>query len=161
MKKKPVKLIKAKWPVFNFGKLTPINFRKEIYTNFPTGAIRDAQDGKYDISEYTSDIMLHRFYEHMWKNAKKYGSGNWRKGMPRESGVKSLRRHMFHFNLMENEGLLMCKNNHLSKERACSTCNIDIPVEDHLAAIIFNVQIIMHAEKKSVDNQIDKSKVEE
>jgi hypothetical protein len=128
-------------------------------TNFSSGAIRDSQDGKYDIAEYISHHMLHRYYEHMHKSAVKYGAGNWRKGIPKESGWKSLRRHIFQADLWEVERAVMCKNRHITVPEAveyfggtyeCLRCGELVPFEDHLAAAIFNINIIMHDECSTI-----------
>ena len=55
--------------------------------------------------------------------ANKYGDGNFLKGMPKEDSIKSLDRHLAKY---------------LDGDMS----------EDHLAAIIFNVQLIMLEEKK-------------
>lgn len=101
---------------------------KDGVTRFKTGAIRDDQSGKFDIAEYMSPLALGRFYEWMRKSAEKYGAGNWRKGIPPDSALKSLRRHLWLVDLKEY--------------------GVDLePDTDHLAAAMFNIMIKLHDEE--------------
>lgn len=97
-------------------------------TKFETGAIRDTQDGKFDIGEYISPLALARLYAHMQKNAKKYGAGNWRKGIPTESAKQSKRRHDWVIE-MEEYGVVL------------------EPDSDHLAGAWFNIMQRLHNEE--------------
>ena len=125
--------------------------------HFATGAVRDDDTGKYDIMEYVSLYAEQRYYEHMRKNAEKYGAGNWKLGLPVDEGWKSLNRHIFQANLWEHEGAVLCKNNHIStpksvKEYAKNAhychCGESVKCEDHLAAARFNIQVIMHGQAR-------------
>lgn len=102
-------------------------------TKFETGAIRDAQDGKEDYVETISFTALRRYAEYMTGKKKKYGQGNFKKGIPIESYEASLMRHVqkYYANKYENQGLE--------------------PNEDHLAACVFNIFGIMHEEGRWVD----------
>lgn len=103
---------------------------KKKITNFDTGAIRDSQEGKPDFVETVSFTAHRRFVEYMTGKKKKYGAGNFKKGIPIESYEKSLLRHVDKYfrNKYENGN--------------------DEPNEDHLAAIRFNVDGIMHEEEQ-------------
>ncbi len=97
-------------------------------TKWKTGAIRDTQEGKPDFIETISFTALHRFAVYMTGKKKKYGSGNFKKGIPIESYEKSLMRHIDKY--MRNKF-----------ENGKDELN-----EDHLAAMIFNIFGIMHEE---------------
>lgn len=95
---------------------------------FTTGAIRDDDDNKFDFGEYFSPLAYARFAEHMRKSAKKYGAGNWRKGIPEEEALKSKRRHAWQTDMAEYGIVLE-------------------PEIDHLASEMFNIMIKMHEEE--------------
>lgn len=99
-------------------------------TEFPSGAVRDSQEGKVDFVETISFTAHERFARYMTGKKKKYGVGNFKKGIPIESYEQSLLRHIDKYfrNKYENG------NDELE--------------EDHLAAIRFNVDGIMHEESK-------------
>lgn len=97
-------------------------------TTFKSGAIRDDQSGKFDFAEYFSPLALARFSLHMQKNAKKYGTGNWRKGIPTSSALRSKRRHAWLIDMQEY-GI------RLEEET------------DHYAGEMFNMMIKMHEEE--------------
>jgi len=98
--------------------------------HFDTGAQRDDGDSKPDLVETTSYTALRRFAVYMTAKAKKYGAGNWRKGIPIESYEKSLQRHLsaYFINKYENGSLE--------------------PEEDHLSAAMFNLMGIIHEEEQ-------------
>jgi len=100
-------------------------------TTFETGAIRDTQDGKPDFVETISFSAHHRYAMYMTGKKAKYGAGNFKKGIPSESYEKSLLRHIDKYfrNKYENGN--------------------DEPDEDHLAAIRFNVDGLMHNEEQA------------
>lgn len=90
--------------------------------NFPTGSVRDTQDGKprYDlvgIEGYTRLALL------MARGAEKYGENNWRLGQKSTRYFASALRHLMQWAMGDNS-------------------------EDHLAAVAFNVFGIMHLEEK-------------
>ena len=99
-------------------------------TKFTSGAIRDSQTGKPDFTETISWTAHHRFAVYMTGKKEKYGAGNFKKGIPTDSYEKSLIRHLDKYmrNKYEN--------------------GQDEPNEDHLAAIRFNVDGIMHNEEQ-------------
>ncbi len=94
-------------------------------TSFNTGAIRDIQDGKEDYLEGISWLALKRYAQYMDNKAKKYGRGNWQKGIPPESYLMSMLRHIQKFISEWNYGI--CEEK-----------------DDHLSAITFNVFGLMH-----------------
>lgn len=89
---------------------------------FESGALRDSDDSKPYVHNLQGYTRL-RFGYHTRMGAKKYGDGNFLKGMPKEDALKSLDRHLARF---------------LDGDRS----------EDHLSAIIFNTQLVMLEEKK-------------
>lgn len=90
-------------------------------TEFSTGACRDCRSnkGRFDLID---PIMMRRLARLMEAGAEKYGDNNWRKGMPLHCYVDSALRHLY---------------NYLDGEKA----------EDHLAAVIFNIQGLMYTEE--------------
>jgi len=99
-------------------------------TRFSTGAIRDSQEGKVDFVETISFTAHHRYAKYMTEKKKKYGAGNFKKGITSQSYEWSLLRHIDKYfrNKYENGN--------------------DEPNEDHLAAIRFNVDGLMHNEEQ-------------
>lgn len=99
-------------------------------TKFKTGAIRDDQAGKIDFVETISFTAHHRYAKYMTSKKVKYGSGNFKKGIPTESYEQSLLRHIDKYfrNKYENGN--------------------DEPEEDHLAAARFNLDGLMHNEEQ-------------
>jgi len=109
---------------------------------FSTGAIRDSLKDKEDYTETISWSALKRFAVYMTGKKAKYGSGNFKKGIPIDSYEGSLIRHLQKY--MENkyeDGIVETD-------------------EDHLSAILFNVFGIMHEElrltkkEKSILNKV-------
>lgn len=92
---------------------------------FNTGAVRDVELGKEDFTEGISWLALKRFAQYMDSKAVRYGRGNWRKGIPPESYVKSLARHLQKFLVEWEDGI--CEEH-----------------DDHLSAMVFNLFGIMH-----------------
>jgi len=103
-------------------------------TQFDTGAIRDSQEGKIDFVETISYTAFARYAHYMTGKKAKYGSGNFKKGIPIESYEKSLMRHIHKY--------MVNKYEHGDLERD----------QDHLAAIVFNVFGIMHEEEMAKNN---------
>ena len=106
---------------------------------FDTGAIRDTGDDKEDYIESISWLTMKRYCEYMGIAAKKYGRGNWIKGIPVDSYEQSLLRHI--------QKYIANKNYNANLE----------PEVDHLSAALFNLQGIIHQEevekiKKQNDN---------
>lgn len=104
---------------------------KKKLRQFSTGAIRDSLDGKEDYIETISWRAFKRYAQYMTGKKKKYGEGNFKKGIPIEAYEQSLLRHVQKYLENKYEG---------GKEELN---------EDHLSAILFNVFGIMHEENKS------------
>jgi hypothetical protein len=98
-------------------------------TKFKTGAIRDTQNNKEDYIETISWIALKKYAQYMTTKKSKYGSGNFKKGIPIESYEKSLVRHIQKY---------LANKYELANEE---------PNEDHVSAIIFNALGILHEQE--------------
>lgn len=105
-------------------KIKEVNGKRE----FSTGAIRDSEQNKEDYIETISWTAFKRYAEYMTEKKSRYGSGNFKKGIPIESYERSLMRHISKYFINKYE------NGNLEKD------------QDHLSAIIFNVFGIMHEE---------------
>lgn len=101
-------------------------------TTFETGAIRDSQEGKEDYIETVSWTAMKRFSQYMTGKKSKYGSGNFKKGIPIPNYEQSMLRHV--------QKYLANKYENGTEETG----------EDHLSAILFNVFGIMHEEGRVV-----------
>lgn len=88
---------------------------------FPTGARRDMASDK-ERPDLVSPFALRRVGRWLGMGAKKYGERNWEKGMPFSVFFASLMRHTLKYAMGWRD-------------------------EDHLAAIIFNAQAIIHFEE--------------
>lgn len=107
------------------------NFVNESFKNnrvFESGSKRDSDDNKPLVNHLDSYLRLRVGYR-MRDGANKYDKGNWRKGQPTETALESLNRHLAYY----EENL----NNGVEQD------------EDHLAGMIFNIQLIMQNEKLS------------
>jgi len=104
--------------------------KKQTTTQFDTGAIRDSQEGKTDFLETISFTANNRYAKYMTEKKKKYGEGNFKKGIPVESYEKSLLRHIDKY----------FRNKYENGEDEIN--------EDHLAAMRFNIDGIMHEEEQ-------------
>lgn len=99
---------------------------------FKTGAIRDNDDGKEDYIETISWRAMKRYAQYMTSKKKKYGSGNFKKGIPIESYERSLLRHI---------------QKYLENKYEDGTTEVN---EDHLSAMVFNIFGIMHEQEEPV-----------
>jgi hypothetical protein len=90
---------------------------------FSTGAKRDMDDNK-PRPDLISPHALQRVGVHMAKGAKKYGDRNWEKGMPVSIYIASLFRHLLAYQMGLRD-------------------------EDHMAAVMFNAQAILHFEERA------------
>ena len=88
---------------------------------FSTGAVRDIGEAK-GAYELLSPIFLKRLAILLQKGAAKYDARNWEKGMPMGRTFQSLIRHAYQY---------------LEGHRD----------EDHLAAVAFNVMLLIHYEE--------------
>ena len=113
----------------NFLKKPALAKNNMKITRFKTGAIRDSSEGKVDFVETVSFTAHERFARYMTGKKKKYGVGNFKKGILIEYYEQSLLRHInIYFQNKYEHG------------------NFE-PKEDHLAAIRFNVDGIMFEEE--------------
>jgi hypothetical protein len=101
---------------------------------FESGAVRDTGN-KEDYVETISYLALKRYAEYMTQQAKKYGRGNWRKGIPIESYEESLMRHI--------QKYFANKYDDAQLE----------PEVDHLSACLFNLFGIIHELEKEKINK--------
>ena len=97
--------------------------RLDKIRKFTSGAIRDSSLGKPNCHDLQGYTML-RFGYHMEIGEQNYGESNYLKGIPNEAALESLSRHYAKF----IEGY---------------------SDEDHLSAMIFNIQLLMLNEKKA------------
>lgn len=104
--------------------------------NFTTGAVRDDDTTKEDYIETISWRAMKRYAQYMTGKKKKYGAGNFKKGIPIESYEQSLLRHVQKYLENKYEG---------------GTVELE---EDHLSAILFNVFGIMHEEQGKYKHRI-------
>lgn len=89
---------------------------------FESGSQRDDDSNKPLVNHLSAYLRL-RFGYLLRIGATKYGKNNWQKGQPTETALESLHRHLAKYELGDRS-------------------------EDHLSAIIFNVQLIMQNEEK-------------
>jgi hypothetical protein len=97
---------------------------------FESGAIRDNDDTKEDYVETLSWTALKRHAQYMTSKKSRYGSGNFKKGIPIESYEQSLVRHL---------------QKYFANKYEDGTEEKD---DDHLAAMLFNICGIMHEEAR-------------
>jgi len=69
---------------------------------FKTGATRDTNTNKLEPFEFISPAALHRFSEYMHRHRVQSDGGlragdNWKKGIPQETYLRSLMRHVMDF----------------------------------------------------------------
>ena len=95
---------------------------------FESGAIRDNDDTKEDYVETFSWTAQKRYAQYMTGKKARYGAGNFKKGIPIESYEQSLVRHLQKYLANKYEG------------------GIEEKEDDHLAAMRFNIDGIMHEE---------------
>ena len=90
---------------------------------FESGSQRDDDTNKPLVNHLSAYVRL-RFGYLLRMGANKYGKNNWQKGQPTEAALESLHRHLAKYELGDRS-------------------------EDHLSAIIFNVQLIMKNEEEA------------
>ena len=94
---------------------------------FESGSQRNNDTNKPLPSHLDAYVRL-RYGYLLRQGANHYEKGNWRKGQPTETAIESLHRHLAKFEINLQNGVEQD--------------------EDHLSAIIFNVQLIMKNEEK-------------
>ncbi len=105
----------------------------QVIRQFGTGATRDTEVGKLDYEGFLSPLVLHRYAEYMnvhrkQKDGTLRDSDNWTKGIPQNVYMKSLVRHVM--------DLWLIRRGHKTIARE--------PIEETLAAIMFNVMGLLH-----------------
>jgi len=106
---------------------------------FKSGSVRDSEDNKEDYTETISWIALKRYAQYMTSCQKKYGKGNWIKGIPSDSYERSLLRHI---------------QKYLSNKYYRAKIEPVEPEIDHLSAALFNIQGLIHNEEiKKTENK--------
>jgi hypothetical protein len=98
------------------------DFVKSSKRVFESGSQRDDDANKPLVNHLDAYVRL-RFGYLLRMGANKYEKNNWQKGQPTEAALESLHRHLAKYELGDNS-------------------------EDHLACIIFNIQLIMKNEQK-------------
>ena len=109
------------------------NGKSGIYRKFDTGATRDQDTTKLDYEGFLSPLALTRFAAYMHEHRVQSdgtlrGSDNWQKGIPLESYMKSMWRH-----------LITVWGHH--REVPTADCESQ---EDALCGVIFNAQGYLH-----------------
>ena len=99
------------------------NSFKSKNRTFDSGSKRDDDSNKPLVNHLTAYVRL-RFGYLLREGANKYGKNNWQKGQPDETALESLHRHLAKYEIGDRS-------------------------EDHLSAIIFNVQLIMKNEEQA------------
>lgn len=108
---------------------------------FASGAIRDSEEGKEDYIETISWTAFRRYAQFMTGKKVRYGSGNFKKGIDKNSYERSLVRHLTKYFINKYE------NGNLEKD------------DDHLSAMLFNIFGIIHEEEqeklKNLNSEIE------
>jgi hypothetical protein len=90
---------------------------------FDSGSKRDNDDSKPLVNHLDAYTRL-RFGYLLRAGANQYGKNNWKKGQPDEAALESLNRHLAFYEIGDK-------------------------TEDHLSAMIFNIQLLMKNEEKA------------
>lgn len=103
------------------------------HRKFATGAVRGDNSDKPNFLDYLDMQALWRYGVYMKAAEKKYGRGNWKKGIPKAEYLESLTRHLVKLVALQD--------------------GIDMePGVDHASAIWFNIQGFMREECKHENN---------
>lgn len=137
MKKTKKKSLSEVWSEkYNKELSKPYKTAKEVTDSilgkrkFDTGAVRDNDEGKEDYIETISWVAFKRYAQYMTSKKARYGSGNFKKGIPIESYEQSLVRHLQKYLANKYEG------GNTEKD------------DDHISAMVFNLFGIMHEEER-------------
>jgi len=95
---------------------------QDEHRTFESGSKRDADETKPLVNHFDAYCRL-RYGYLLRKGANHYGKNNWKLGQPDEAAIESLNRHLALYEVGDRN-------------------------EDHLSAIIFNVQLLMKNEEK-------------
>lgn len=114
------------------GELPP--FLPQQVRQFDTGANRDVEDGKYDYMGFLDPAVLEQFAKYMnshrtLPDGSVRDGSNWKKGMPLDSFMGSMLRHVFDLWLL-----------HEGREVVRPETGKSVSYDDALGGIMFNVQ---------------------
>lgn len=98
--------------------------------DYESGMRRDVQDGKVDYSLIYDGPMIDRYAAHLTKGAKKYGRRNWQLACSPEELERFIQSACRHF-------------------RQWLRGDVD---EDHMAAVIFNLNAAEYVKEKLSEN---------
>jgi len=101
--------------------------------DFPTGAVRDTQEGKPRpdlVLEWLPLEAAERVAHHYKNGARKYDRNNWRKGIPASRCLASAYRHLYQWQHGDRS-------------------------EDHLSAAVFNIMCILTWEQTGHTDMLD------
>jgi hypothetical protein len=115
---------------------------------FPTGAVRDTENGKPDYEGYLSPQAIRRYGEYMLRHTEmpdgtRRASDNWQKGIPRDAYMKSAWRHFLDVWTMHRAG------------KGCSK-----EAQEALCALLFNVMGYLHEAIKEHERAAQSSNVQ-
>ena len=99
--------------------------------NYKSGMRRDLQDNKIDYSLVYDGPLMDRYAEHLTKGAKKYGRRNWQLANSQEELERFIQSASRHF-------------------RQWMRGDID---EDHMAAVVFNLNAAEYVKEKIKDKK--------
>ncbi len=117
------------------------NQRNQSNREFSSGATRNSEEGKLDYEGFLSPLALERYAQYMDKHRHLEDGGlrssdNWQKGMPRDSYMKSMWRH-----------LIQVWNWHRRTGVGGET------IQDALCGVIFNAMGYLHEVEKEKGEQ--------
>ena len=98
-----------------------VSFARQWFTRKPEGFMIFGRSGEPERS-YAEPLMLNRLQGLMERGARKYSADNWKKGFPLSVNFNSAVRHLFMWFFGDR-------------------------TEDHLAAVVFNIQSLMVIER--------------
>lgn len=110
---------------------------KKQLSQFESGAVRDTQEGKPNFLECMSPFAMWRYGLYMKKSADKYGGDNWTKGIPMESYLASLERHLLKLKME-------FKYDHVMEDTG------------HAEAIMFNIMGFIHEQEMAKLKEIER-----
>ncbi len=121
---------------------------------FSTGATRDSEDDKLDFEGFLSPYALPRYAEYLHKHrtqsdGKIRASDNWQKGIPLDTYIKSLWRHLIEVWTLHRKPTF---SNLKEEEQECALSEEE-KQEDALCAVIFNAFGYLHEIKKAQEER--------
>jgi len=128
MTEEEIEGLKANYREFNEQPIPNIMKETVEQRTFISGSKRDNDDNKPLVNHLDPYLRL-RFGYLLRAGARRYGKGNWKLGQDTDAALESLHRHLAKFELN--------LNNEVEQD------------EDHLMAILFNLQLIIKNEEKA------------